>query len=202
MTPTVRSVIATVIPLAMKSYIPLILMLGLAVGCNAPNKDPKIQSLTSAENPESKFDSAIETIATSADMAEVHAADLVLREGGMLAITALREHLKDNRVPPSDYLTRAVSRKPSMGTHCYWLIQDVVEPPVPKRFASLYATLNAGNIEEWLDERSGKSIIDLKIDAATNSLKLAQDDFDTNTDASVNRAVEIYRERLAVLQGQ
>ena len=146
------------------------------------------------------FEAAIETIASSNDIDMVRKADTKLRSSGRAAIDSLRKHLADNRVPASNYLSRTVDGIPNMSDHCFWLIQDIIEPPVPKLYASLYSVLTTENVGRWLDDRAEKSIIELQRDAAQTSLNHAKSDFETKDASYAKQAIEIYSKRLAGLQ--
>lgn len=89
-----------------------------------------------------------------------------------------------------------------MGDHCFWLIQDMIEAPVPKLYASLYSSLNRANVAEWLDDRSGAALAELQIAAASQSLELAQTDFERNANPHAKKALAIYTERLNKLKAQ
>ena len=187
----------------MKSVCIALVTILLTVGCNQSGGESNTledKGRSHSSPSPTQFDAAIETIATSTDMDAVHAAADALRSGGLPAIRALRGHLSDKRIPPSDYLTRAVSGTPDMSDHCFWLIQDMIEPGVPKLYREAYAVLTRDNVEQWLDDRGGKSIVELQIDAAAASLDRAERDFDTSGESHAKEAFHIYSERLSELR--
>ena len=186
----------------MRQIFSILAFVVMLIGCvkSEPNSSSSIK--TQQSNTQSnQFDVAIEVIATSDDVEEVLAADATLRGGGLVAINALRKHFNDNRVPPSNYLTRAVSGQPDMSNHCFWLVQDMIEAPVPKLYASLYSVLSPDTIDKWLDDRVGKSIHDLRIDAASTSLAAAKKNFEDTAESHAQKAMDIYTKRLAELNG-
>ena len=84
------------------------------------------------------YDKAIETIALSQDQrcrscCQRHAAEGRPKSNRI----HLRKHLNDGRVSKSNHLMRAVIGMPDMGDHCFWLIQDIIEPAVPKLYSSM-----------------------------------------------------------------
>lgn len=177
-------------------------MVWTLLGCQTQmTTQPKSDTARSDLQPATgAYHDAIETIATSEDKEAVLAADKVLRSGGLPAIDSLRNHLSDRRVPPSNYLTRAVTGTPDMGDHCFWLIQDMVEPPVPKLYGSLYTALNRANVGEWLDNQARETLLELQIEAASQSLELAKADFEQNSPPHAQKAIELYTERLQKLK--
>ena len=186
----------------MKQIFSILAIAVMLTGCgkSEPNVSSSIE--TQQTNTQSnQFDAAIDVIATSNDVEEVRAADETLRDGGLVAIVALREHFQDNRVPTPNYLTRAVSGQPDMSDHCFWLVQDMIEPPVPKLYAGLYSVLSPNTIGKWLDDRHGKSMQQLRIDAASVSLAAAKKDFENTAESHARKAMDIYTERLAELNG-
>ena len=172
-------------------------------GCvqSHPMSAQKSGDRSSEESETSGFDAAIETIATSEDKAAVLEADARLRSGGLPAIHALRQHLDDARIPATDYLTRAVLGQPNLGDHCFWLIQDMIEAPVPKLYHAQYSVLTYGNVEQWLDERSDKTLQELRLDAATTSLERAKAEFEDQAMSSAQQAMELYQDRITDLGG-
>ena len=162
----------------------------------AKNKDGGHGSDAAAD----AYDDAIETIATNDNQQAVQSADKTLRNGGSTAIASLRRHLIDRRIPPSNYLTRAVTGTPDMGDHCFWLIQDMIEPPVSK--SNQYSKLNRSNISEWLDDRAGKTLLELQIDAASESLELAKTDLKQNGTPRAKNAIETFTKRIQTLKAQ
>jgi len=148
------------------------------------------------------YDKAIETIALSQDKDAVHAASDTLRKGGLKAINSLRKHLNDGRVSKSNHLMRTVIGMPDMGDHCFWLIQDIIEPAVPKLYSSMYASLSRDNITKWLDDRSEATLVELQIAAASQSLEKAKTDFEGNAKPYAKQAITIYSNRLNKLKAQ
>ncbi len=146
----------------------------------------------------SEYEIAIETIATSSDLGTARAADAFLREGGLASINSLRKYLNDDRIPPSNYLTRAVIRKPSMAKHCFWLIQDIIAPQTVK--SDPYCALSFDNVEQWLDDRANKTFHELELDAASTSFARAKEDFETNGGKFAQKAMESYGHRLKELE--
>jgi hypothetical protein len=174
-----------------------LLTVELAIGSIGPQDDTG--SSNNAENAltNSDFDKAFETIATSTDPDAVKAAAATLRNGGIPAINVLRKHLSDKRFPPPNHpLQRAVRAKPTMGVHAFWLIQAMVETRVAKAYQR-YSVLTPTNVEQWLDARRGKSILELQVDAATASLKRANRDVEV-----AQQAIELYSEQLRKLREQ
>ena len=186
----------------MKQIFPILAIALMLTGCGKSEPNVNSSMETQQTNTRSnQFDAAIEVIATSDDVGRVRAADETLRDGGLDAIAALRKHFQDNRIPPSNYLTRAVSGQPDMSDHCFWLVQDMIEPPVPKLYAGLYSVLSFDTIGKWLDKRHDKSMQELRIEAASMSLAAAKKDFETTAESHVQKAVDIYTKRLAELNG-
>ena len=186
----------------MKRISPILVIAVMLIGCG--KSEPEVSSSIDAKQtntPSNRFDAAIEVITTSDDVDKVHVADETLRAGGLVAIAAMRKHFQDNRVPPSNYLTRAVTGTPDMSDHCFWLVQDMIEPPVPKLYAGLYSVLTPETIAKWLDDRENKSMQQLRVDAASMSLEAAKKDFETTAETHAQKAVDIYTKRLMDLNG-
>ncbi len=116
------------------------------------------------------YHAVIETIATSNGVDDVHTAYDLLQSGGLPAIEVLLTYLQDTRVPPHNYLMRAVIGTPDMSDYCFWLIQDILEDPRPK-MESVYSPLNKTNIQQWLSTRSGKTLSELRVDACAEAIE-------------------------------
>lgn len=144
------------------------------------------------------FDAAIDVIATSSDKTLVFAADKKLRGGGLRAIDALVKHLDDRRVAPfGTYLTRAVAGRVDMSDHCFWLIQGILEPPMPKKYRC--SALSKKNIAEWLSAREGESLAELRRDACISAFAEIAAKSEEYPDANFDPAYRIYAKRLIEL---
>lgn len=144
----------------MKTQHTLIFVLILLFGCDVTSRD--IVPRRYAD-----FDTAIEVIATSGDIDDANAAAAQLYSGGVPAINALRKHLDDKRAIPSGFCSRALNTYEGLtiADQALWTIQEMIEPDVAKAYGHSNF-LEKGNVEQWLDERKGMSIIELRAEAA------------------------------------
>lgn len=192
----------------MKHVFALFLLTGLiTVGCyrvgsetTIGSDDPSIEFPAIDEPISSKYVRVVETLATSTDADAVRLAAELLEKGGLDSIRALRNHLNDHRIPPLFYVPRAVSGEPDMADYCFWLIQGMIEGAVPKLYEGLYSSLSRDVIEQWLDERANKSMLELQLDAAHDSLSRALDDYESGGEPYARQAIEFYQERLRQLK--
>ncbi len=159
------------------------------------------------------YRAAIETIATSDDVDDVHAAYDLLQSGGLPAIEVLVTYLKDTRVPPHNYLMPAVTFEPDMSDYCFWLIQDILEDLQTKE-EQWFSPLTKANIQQWLAERSGKTLAELRVEACAGAIdniqSLQQTDRNNFADesgfdaadyqASLDLHLSKFRNRLAQLE--
>lgn len=169
-------------------------LVALSLGCRGSRRDDTIPP------PYPNFESAIEAIATSSDLSEANAAAVQLYSGGVPAIDVLRKHLSDDRVIPSPFCSRAVNAGPiSVGEQSFWTIQDMIETTrLPKSLRN-YLILTPDGVERWLDDRKGKLIRELQVDAAKASFAAARKDFQSRGDSNARAAMELYAEQLQAL---
>jgi hypothetical protein len=178
----------------MKASFGFTLLIAIALGCSASNEH------TVVTQADVDFDTAIEIIATSTDWDYVNSAQARLSYGGLPAIDALRNHLSDERVIPTGYSTRAInSGDVTIAEQALWTIQDMIETALPKVYDDSYYVLRDNNVEQWLDERRGQSLLDLQVDAAATQLAHAKQELDSGNNAA-RCAVRILEERLAELR--
>ncbi len=172
----------------------IIALVGSSVGCSGSRRDDTVPP------PYPDFESAIEAIATSSDLSEANAAAVQLYSGGVPAIDVLREHLSDDRIIPSPFCSRAVNAGSiSVGEQSFWTIQDMIETTrLPKSLRN-YLILTSDSVETWLDDRKGKSIRELQVDAATASFAAAKKDFQSRGNSNARAAMELYGEQLQTL---
>jgi hypothetical protein len=163
-------------------------------GCDSPRRDVVPQRYAD-------FDSAIEAIASSEDISEANTAAVQLYSGGVPAIDALRKHLKDERVIPSGFCSRSLNTYDgvTMAEQALWSIQDMIETGLPKSCGDSYYVLRDGNLETWLDERTGLSIKELQIAAASAQLDQAKRELATG-DPDAQGAIEMIEDRLLELR--
>ena len=169
-------------------------LVGLCLGCSGSRRD----ETTPPTYP--SFESAIEAIATSSDLSEANAAALQLYAGGVPAIESLRKYLSDDRVIQSPFCSRAINAGSiSVGEQSFWTIQDMIETTrLPKSLRNYYI-LTPDSVETWLDDRKGKSIRELQVDAASESLSAAKKDFQSTGRSNARAAMELYVEQLQTL---
>ena len=177
----------------MKSHRVILLTAAITIGCT----DTQNEVVITSANPD--FVSAIETIATSTDLAAVNASLRTLHGGGRPAIDALREHLSDERVIPAVHTTRRAVGTATMGQQAFWSIQDMVEKTRVPLVNKTYYVLTRSDVEDWLDRHQGKSLVGLQIEAASASLGLAKRDYEMNKIPDARNAIEEYSELLVEL---
>ena len=175
---------------------PLVLVsfsLGLFFGCDGPHRDVVPQRYAD-------FESAIEAMATSKDIGDANAAAVQLYAGGIPAIDALRRHLRDDRVIPSGFCSRSLSRYDGLtiAEQARWSIQDMIETGLPKVYDDSYYVLRDGDLEQWLDERKGMSFIELQMEAARAQLDQAKRHMATGK-PHAEGAIAVLKDRLAEL---
>ena len=177
----------------MKPLNTLLFAFALVVGCDASNRDGD-------SDPYPDLDSAVEAIATSRDIYRAGAAAKQLYSGGVPAINVFRKHLRDDRVIPSGFCTRSLNTYEgiTMAEQSRWSIQDMIETGLPKVYGNCYYVLRNDNVEQWLDDRTGSTFVELQIQAATAQLGNAKMQR-ANGDYYASGAIEIIEERLKEL---
>ncbi len=180
----------------MESHRAILLVGVIALGCTSTQND------TGTTSAVPDYEGAMETLATSSDLAAVNASLRTLYGGGRPAINALRKHLSDERVLQSEFSARifTANSKTKMSDESFWIIQDIVETPLPKLYRGNYYALTRDSVEQWLDRYNDASIAGLQIEAASASLDLAKRDFEMTGSPHAREAIEICRERLTELR--
>ena len=179
----------------MKTHRSLLFAVVVALGCAGTQDDTVVVS-TDAD-----FDTAIETLATSSDLAEVNASLGILYGGGVSAIDVLREHLSDDRIIPAVHTTRLAIGTATVGDQAFWTIQEMIEPFLFKGYRGNYSVLTRENVEQWLDSNRGMTIVGLQIKATSTALTNAKRDLELTGSKEARTAIEICRERLTELRG-
>ena len=179
----------------MKTHRSLLLALVVAIGCAGTQEDAVVVSA------DVDIDTAIETLATSSDLADVNASLRILYGGGVPAVEALREHLSDDRIIPAVHTTRLANGTATAGDQAFWTIQEMIEPFLFKSYSGNYSVLTRGNVEQWLDRNRGKTIVGLQIEATSTALTHAKRDLEMTGSREARMAIEICRERLTELRG-
>jgi hypothetical protein len=143
------------------------------------------------------YEAAIETIATSRESKAVQEAAALLRSGGMDSIAVLITHLSDER-EGSSYLRGEVIGRVTMGAECFELIQHQLESHTSKLDAD-YSPLNQATIKEWLEERNGMSLEQLRREACIGSFQVILDLEKKNPDYDYTKVLRAYAIRLVHL---
>ncbi|MEM6473852.1 MAG: hypothetical protein AAF802_30130 [Planctomycetota bacterium] len=176
----------------MKTFYAIIASVGICVGCESSNRKDD-------SRPYEDFETAIEAIATVNDIWEASAAAEQIYTGGVPAIVALRGYLDDVRVIPSGFCSRSINSSDiTLGQQALWTIQDMIEVGLPKMYDNSFYVLRSGNLEQWLDEREGMSIIELEIEAANAQLLQAKQQMEAGAPYAKD-AVTIIEDRLEEL---
>ncbi|MDA8746141.1 hypothetical protein N9N28_16065 [Rubripirellula amarantea] len=178
----------------MKTNLSLLLAVAVALGCTGTQDDAVVVSAGA------DFDTAIETLATSSDLADVNASLGILYGGGVPAIEALREHLSDDRVIPAVHTTRLANGTATVGDQAFWTIQEMIEPFLFKSYSGNYSVLTREGAEQWLDSHRGMTIVGLQIEATSTALTHAKRDLEMTGSPEARMAIEICRERLTELR--
>jgi hypothetical protein len=177
----------------MKISFSFIAAISICLGCESTDHKADPQ-------PYKNFESAIEAIATSDDIWVASAAAGQIYSGGVPAIEALRGYLDDDRVIPSGLCSRSInSNDVTLGEQSFWTIQDMIEETRVPLVKKSYYVLTRDNVEDWLDRQQGKSLVGLKIEAASASLGLANLDYQANNTPDARDAIEEYSELLVEL---
>lgn len=147
------------------------------------------------------FEEAFELLATSKDPAAIAKANSVFNGSGVQAIQFLASKIGDNRIPATPQVTRAVTGQTDLGTQTFWRIQNAIELPIPKAFQATYHVLNKGNTAKWISDRKSKSLKELRIDAASESLARANGLLKAKpNDQAAIKAVMFYQRELEVIR--
>jgi hypothetical protein len=124
------------------------------------------------------YEAAIASLAENSDAQLVSKAIATLKSAGTKAFPALLAHLND-ATTASEAFQHEVQDingnvpRPTIGEACFDLIQHQVEGNWPKALRQHYA-LSPSNVVSWLGARKGKSLNQLRIEAAQTSLTRAR----------------------------
>jgi len=142
----------------------------------------------------------ITTILRSKNVKQVDNAYKELRSGGLPAIGQLVDFLDDKRVPELDRSMLSVSKKPTLGTVCYTIVQGMIEEKPTK--IGFYNTLYPKNLKQWLIKRKGKNLHDLKVDAARQSLEKATKHWEESNAELAKQNIQFYKKVLKELDAK
>ncbi|WP_148618747.1 hypothetical protein [Mariniblastus fucicola] len=171
-------------------------LLGLAIGCNE-------KSTSQAE----VYDSAIDALALGTQDGTTGDAVRLLESAGVDAFPALLARLDDDS-DACDRFMHAVGSfgdgphepyHPSIGRACFDLIQGQAEGVWPKGFRQ-YHVLNNSNIREWIGQRKGKTLHEMRVECANYSLNSAKQKHEQDPTEWTKTCVEFLTENLAKVQ--
>lgn len=172
-------------------------------GNQQPLLPPKIREKT--KDITDVLSEAYEILATTDQRKAANEAAAVLYRGQLDTVKFLSKKLKDDRQPPSGYLTRQVTGTPTMGQHAFWMIQDIVEPgvinesrvtAVPRAYHGL-SVVSENTISEWV--KSNKTLREMQIAAADGALKKMRAQAKKNPSQANQKALNIFETRMNVL---
>ncbi|WP_146462353.1 hypothetical protein [Rubripirellula tenax] len=131
------------------------------------------------------------------------AAYRVVFDGGRTAVDAWQEHLDDLRTIDGTLCTRSLNGGTfTIAQQSLWAIQDMIEETRIPLTCKSYYVLSESNVNDWLGKRQGLRLVDLKIEAASRSLQLAETDFELTGSPDAGQAIQFYRDILTSLRSQ
>ena len=152
----------------------------------------------------------IELLASGVPIHKTSSAIKEFESAGLDGFPALTAHLDNPVRAAQHFVSEGLARdsngnpipyKPSIGTACFELLQGQIEGVWPKGYRS-YQVLNPSNIREWLAMRKDKSLQELRLECATNSLNTARRDNNKNPSDWTRRCVKFFAENLLEIQGK
>jgi len=129
------------------------------------------------------FEAAISSLKEGSPNEEIEAALLVLETAGKDAFPALLLHIDDQTHAANDFQRQLVTADgelylPKIGDVCFDILHGQIEGNWPKSCRKFYF-LNQGNVVEWWDKNKLKSLPELRRQCAAESLKQAQETFES-----------------------
>lgn len=175
----------------MKSNLMMVLLVALSPAV-CVSQDKRSSSQRSAVD---SFESAIECIATAPDSALARQSDALLRAGGLESILVLAKHANDKRPLHARFVIRAVTGRVTVGDYCFWTIQDQLEDHTSRMDAS-FSPFSRESIAQWLAERSGMSIVELRREACIGSFRVIMEFEQQHPNYDVAPTLRAYAKKL------
>lgn len=129
---------------------------------------------------EAVYEQAIANLAEGRDDATIERALKTLHEGGINAFPTFIRHFDDRRPAAKRYFMRDVvgphgeQYRPTVGNACFDLMQTQIEVAYgPKAYR--YEVLTPDSIAAWWEARRSRSLQQLRVEAAHETIKLAQE---------------------------
>lgn len=170
----------------------------IVIGCNSTE-------------PEDRYETAVKAFASSVPTDKTAAAIDLIKSADIDAFDTLLAHLDDETRASEEHFMRAMvvvdengnegPYEPSVGDACFDLLQAQIEGGWPKGFREYYV-LNRINIRDWLDQRKGKTLRELRIECATLSLASAKRDHQINPTEWTDTCVKFLTQNLTAIQSE
>lgn len=148
----------------------------------------------------SAFEQAVTELAVGNDDKTVAKAIDQLREAGTKAFPVLISNVSDTSIASST-LQEATTGRTTVGDACFGILQMQVEDAWPKSLRKFHA-LNRNNVTKWWSTRKSKSLRELRLEAAQNSLSAAKKALNERDSEETRDSIRFIEKRLEIVRNE